>query len=79
MTTETDQGKNSLEYRSLQLMGIFLGIFGIIMIIAMIFPEDFEGKITNLITGLVLLSAGAGAFFKGKFNQARMRNDKYRQ
>ena len=73
MSSETDYGKNSLEYRSLQLMGIFLGIFGIIMIFAMIFPEDFEGKITNLITGLVLLSAGA--FFKGKSNKVRMTND----
>ena len=77
MSSETDYGKNSLEYRSLQLMGIFLGIFGIIMIFAMIFPEDFEGKITNLITDLVLLSAGA--FFKGKSNKVRMTNIGNRQ
>ncbi len=79
MSIEKGQEKSSLEYRSLQLMGIFLGVFGIIMIIAVIFPENFEGKIANLITGIVLLCAGAIAFLKGKSNKARITKDEYRE
>ena len=63
--------ERKLESQSLQLMGIFLGIFGIIMIIAMIFPENLEGKVTNLITGLILLGFGIGAFLKGRSRKVK--------
>ncbi len=70
MSKEESSSKKKLESQSLKLMGIFLGVFGIIMIVAVIFPENLEGKITNLITGLVLLGVGIGAFFKGKFSKS---------
>jgi len=57
---------NKLEFQSLQLMGLFLGIFGIIMIVAVIFPETMQGKLTNLIAGIVLLGIGLGAVLKGR-------------
>ena len=63
--------ESKLESQSLQLMGIFLGTFGIIMIIAMIFPENLEGQVTNLITGLILLGFGIGAFLKGKSHKVK--------
>ena len=63
--------ERKLESQSLQLMGIFLGIFGIIMIISMIFPENLEGVITNLITGLILLGFGIGAFLKGRSRKVK--------
>ena len=63
--------ERKLESQSLQLMGIFLGIFGIIMIIAMIFPENLEGQVTNLITGLILLGFGIGAFLKGRSRKVK--------
>ncbi|MFC1562832.1 hypothetical protein ACFL4Z_02135 [candidate division KSB1 bacterium] len=65
MSKEEDSS-GILESHSLQLMGVFLGVFGIIMVISMVFPEDLEGKLANLITGLVLLGVGLGAFLKGK-------------
>ena len=57
---------NRLEFQSLQLMGLFLSVFGIIMIVAVIFPEDMQGKITNLIAGIVLLGIGLSAVLKGR-------------
>ena len=63
--------ENKLESQSLQLMGIFLGVFGIIMIFAIIFPENIDGKITNLITGLILLGFGIGAFLKGRSSKVK--------
>ena len=63
--------ERKLESQSLQLMGIFLGVFGIIMIISMIFPKNLEGVITNLITGLILLGFGIGAFLKGRSRKVK--------
>ncbi|MCK4967381.1 hypothetical protein KAS50_10120 [bacterium] len=57
---------NELEFQSLQLMGLFLGVFGIIMIFAVIFPETMQGKLTNLVVGIVLLGIGLGAVLKGR-------------
>jgi len=71
MSNEEASSEDKLESQSLKLMGIFLGIFGIIMLIAAAFPEDLEGVIANLITGLVLLGLGAGAFLKGKFHKTK--------
>lgn len=63
--------ESTLESQSLQLMGIFLGVFGIIMIISMIFPKNLEGVITNLIAGLILLGFGIGAFLKGRSRKVK--------
>ena len=52
-------------------MGTFLGIFGIIMIVAVIFPEDMQGKITNLISGIVLLGVGLAAIIRGRIQSGK--------
>jgi uncharacterized membrane protein YczE len=65
MSKEEGSTENKLELQSLQLMGLFLGVFGIVMLIAIIFPENLEGKIANLISGLALLGCGIGAYLKG--------------
>lgn len=62
---------NKLEFQSLQLMGLFLGIFGIIMIFAVIYPEDLQGKLTNLISGLVLVIIGGAAIIKGRIQSRK--------
>jgi small-conductance mechanosensitive channel len=65
MSKEEGSTENKLELQSLQLMGLFLGVFGIVMLIAIIFPENLEGKIASLISGLALLGCGIGAYLKG--------------
>ena len=71
MSEKEGSQEKKLELQSLQLIGAFLGIFGIIMLIAIIFPENLEGKITNLIAGLVLLTCGIISFLKGKFQKSK--------
>ena len=66
MSKEEGSTENKLELQSLQLMGLFLGVFGIIMLVAIIFPKNLEGKIANLVSGLILLGFGIGAFLKGR-------------
>jgi len=69
--SEEVSAERKLEFQSLQLIGLFLSVIGIIMIIAIIFPENLEGKITNLIAGLILLGFGIGAFLKGKSHKVK--------
>lgn len=66
MSKEEGSTENKLELQSLQLMGLFLSVFGVIMLIAIIFPKNLEGKIANLISGLALLLCGIVAFLKGR-------------
>ncbi len=47
------------EMESLMVIGIFLGVFGVTVLVAIFFTETYHGKITNLISGgLLLLCAG---------------------
>ena len=66
MSKEEGSTENKLELQSLQLMGLFLGVFGIVMLIAIIFPKNLEGKIANLVSGIALLGCGIIAFIKGR-------------
>ena len=43
------------EMESLMVIGIFLGVFGITVLVAIFFTETYHGKITNLISGGLLL------------------------
>lgn len=65
MSKEEGSTENKLELQSLQLMGLFLGVFGIVMLVAIIFPKNLEGKIANLVSGLALLGCGIVAYLKG--------------
>ena len=64
-----------LEFQSLQLMGLFLSIFGIIMIFAVIFPEDLQGKLTNLSAGIVLLAIGVGSIIRGRLQSNKLKKE----
>jgi hypothetical protein len=66
MNQSQNQKKDSMELESLELMGIFLGVFGLIVAAAAIFPDDWIGKIANLVSGGVLLLIGFWAFLKGR-------------
>ena len=47
-------------------LGIFILVFGIIIIISSIFTETSIGQMTNLIAGILLGSIGFGMIVKSK-------------
>ncbi len=54
------------EVESLGVIGIFLSVFGLVVIVAILFTTTFQGKITNLISGGLLLLCGVIALFKAR-------------
>ncbi|MFC2077008.1 hypothetical protein ACFLT7_07990 [candidate division KSB1 bacterium] len=63
---KTEQKGGNMELQSLELMGIFLGVFGLIVMFAMIFADTGVGKIADLLVGGTLLVLGILAFIKGR-------------
>ena len=55
-----------MELQSLELMGVFLGVFGLIVMVAMVFADTGTGKIADLLVGGTLLTLGIIAFIKGR-------------
>ncbi len=49
----------------LRALGVFLGGFGLIVLIAIFFTDTPQGKITNLIAGLILTLIGLGMILRG--------------
>ena len=47
-------------------LGIFILIFGIIVIIAMVSPDTFAQQMTDLVAGLFLVSIGGGMVWKSR-------------
>ncbi|MDT7828820.1 hypothetical protein RQM65_09110 [Pricia sp. S334] len=45
-------------------LGVFICLFGVIIIIAMYFTETFVQQMTDLVAGLVLLTIGGGMVWK---------------
>ena len=58
---------NSNELDVLVVIGTFLGVFGMSVIVAIFFTHNFQGKITNLICGSLLIFISAVVFVKSKF------------
>lgn len=65
MPEDKESVGEKIELESLQLIGIFLIVFGIIMFVAVYFPKTLLGKVTDLIAGLALVGIGIGVFLKG--------------
>ncbi len=49
----------------LRALGVFLGGFGLIVLFAIFFTDTPQGKITNLIAGLILTLFGLGMILRG--------------
>ena len=47
-------------------LGVFVFIFGIIVLIAMAFTETFVEQMTDLVAGLVLMLIGGGMMWSAK-------------
>jgi len=70
----TEEKKTSLkfgEFDVLVVIGAFLGVFGIAVIVAIFFTNTYQGKITNLICGSLLILISVFALIKSKFNKKK--------
>lgn len=58
-------------------LGVFIALFGIIIIVAMAFTETFVQQMTDLVAGLLLVSIGGGMIWKSKrtIKKFKTRND----
>jgi len=52
------------EFAALEIIGIFIGVFGLAVIVAIFFTSTYHGKITNLISGLILVLCSGAALFQ---------------
>lgn len=67
MNDKKNEAKSqSMEFEALELMGIFLAVFGVIVTISVLIPENWTGRIANLTAGGLLLLIGLWAFVKGR-------------
>ena len=75
------QRETKKEFEPLEIMGVFWVFFGIVVLLATIFVKGTEtvplirGVVTNIIAGLLLLSAGVFSFLKGRANKRRKRKE----
>lgn len=63
--------ENQKKYKTAQInnaLGLFLGIFGLIVIIAVPFSDNFLDKMTNLVAGLIVFGIGAGMVWVARKN-----------
>jgi len=70
--------ENQKKYKSAQInnaLGLFLSIFGVIVIIAVPFSDNFVDKMTNLIAGLIIGVIGAGMMWKARKNIKSLKQD----
>ncbi|MCP2520543.1 hypothetical protein NLD30_08880 [SCandidatus Aminicenantes bacterium Aminicenantia_JdfR_composite] len=65
------EDKQKLEV--LEVIGLFWIFLGALVLFAVIFPPTLVGKITNLISGSILLIVGIFAFVKGRANRKKSR------
>ena len=63
---EEIQNGQSMELQSLELMGIFLGLFGFIVAAAALIPDTWVGRIADLVAGGALMVIGIWSFLKGR-------------
>lgn len=64
-----EENKQKLEV--LEIIGLFWIFLGALVLFAVIFSQTLIGKITNLISGSILLIAGIFAFVKGRANKKK--------
>jgi len=63
--TEQENGRPAFE--PLKAIGVFLAVFGVAVIVAPLIRPEMPGadKLINVVSGLVILAIGGGAFFLG--------------
>lgn len=54
------------EIAALEMIGGFIGIFGLIVIAAVLIPQTATGRLANLICGSIFAGIGIGTFIAGR-------------
>ncbi len=60
-------------YQINQALGFFILFFGVIVSIALIFPESQIQRMTNLVAGLTLVAIGGGMMLVAKTNIKKLK------
>ena len=61
--------ENQKNYKSAQInnaLGVFLLVFGVIVMVAVPFSDNFVDKMTNLVAGLIVAGIGGGMMWAAK-------------
>ena len=53
-------------------LGVFILIFGLIVLVAIAFTETFVQQMTDLVAGMVLILIGGGLFWKSQKNLVQL-------
>ncbi|MCK4422128.1 hypothetical protein KAW18_12005 [candidate division WOR-3 bacterium] len=59
------------DFEPLQTIGIFWSVFGILILIGILFSTSLLGKMANGICGGILLITGLSCYFRGTINKRR--------
>jgi hypothetical protein len=64
---DSDSGNEEARptFEPLQAIGIFLAVFGVVILYATTVPKEFWDKVINFSSGIVLLAIGLFCFFLG--------------
>ncbi len=57
-------------------LGFFILFFGIVVSVALIFPESYIQRMTNLVAGLTLIVIGGGMMLVSKRTLKALRSNK---
>ncbi|GGW28463.1 hypothetical protein [Arenibacter certesii] len=57
-------------------LGVFILVFGIIILFAMIYTETFVEHMTDMTAGLLLISIGGGMVWKARKTMKKLREKK---
>jgi len=62
---EKDSSPQEQGIQVLEIVGCFLAFFGILLLIAVAGENTVSGRVTNLVSALILLAVGGGMFWRG--------------
>ena len=57
-------------------LGVFIMVFGCIVLFAMIYTETFVEHMTDMVAGLILISIGGGMIWKAKSTIKKLKSKK---
>ena len=68
---ERQKTSGTEEIEALLVIGLFLGAFGVAVLAAVFFTDTYHGKITNLVSGGLLVLISLYAVFRSRLNEKR--------
>jgi multisubunit Na+/H+ antiporter MnhG subunit len=71
MPNDPDQRERLDTAHISKALGVFLFVFGVVILVAIFFTETTVGKITNAVAGLIIGGIGAGMFIRASLKRSR--------